>query len=77
MIVKKITHGFVIQYFDTASHRFLKQEFVAGDIVEIEDANNEPITLEDADYFNEDVDPEALQTSYLPFDMVQPENPAT
>lgn len=75
MLIRKITHGFVIQVFDTETSNWLSQEFVAGDQVEYENANtNEPCDLEDANYFNKDGDPEALGESYLPFDMVQPEN---
>lgn len=59
MIVKKITTGFVIQYFETETQKFLSQEFIAGDEVEVEDLEGNSL---DEDEVSE----------YLPFDMVQP-----
>ena len=57
MIVNKTTPGFVIQQFDTETRRFISQEFIAGDEVDFEDEDGEPV-----DSFDE----------YLPFDMTQP-----
>lgn len=57
MIVHKITTGFVIQKFDTKTRQFIGQEFIAGDQVEFE---------------NEDGDPVESFDEYLPFDMKQP-----
>jgi hypothetical protein len=63
MIVNKITHGFVIQSFDTEKRRFVSQEFIAGDECVYEDENGDIV-----DYT------EALPTPepYLPFEMEQP-----
>lgn len=55
---KKFTDGFVIQTFDE-NGKCIHQEFVAGDTVDYEDENGNPI-----DMFEHD---------YQPFDMVQPE----
>ena len=59
MIVKKITSGFVIQYFETETEKFLSQEFIAGDEVEVEDLEGNSLDEDDV-------------SEYLPFDMVQP-----
>ncbi len=64
MIVRKITTGFVVQNFDTEKQKFISQEFVAGDQVEVE-VDGEPIDSSEV---------EGLDETYLPFDMVQPEN---
>jgi len=53
---RKITTGFVIQTFND-DNKCTEQEFVAGDQVDFEDENGNPI-----DSWNE----------YQPFDMVQP-----
>lgn len=53
---KKITHGFVVQNFDNSGN-FISQEFVAGDIVEFENEQGEPI--------------EEKEELYFPFDMKQ------
>ena len=60
MLVRKITHGFVVQVFDTEKGRFVSQEFVAGDEVAYEDSHGEAV---DSD----------MVAAYLPFHMVQPE----
>lgn len=65
MIVRKITTGFVVQQFDADTGRCLSQEFVAGDQVEWEKLNGNPI--EDGDF---GVDLDAL---YWPLEMKQPE----
>ena len=57
-MVNKITTGFVIQEFD-AEGKCTHQEFIAGDQVDYEEENGEPV---DAD--------EKLSH---PFNMVQPE----
>lgn len=56
---KKITTGFVIQTFDKDDgvHVCIDQEFVAGDTVDYEDEDGNPIDS---------------WTEYQPFDMVQP-----
>lgn len=61
MQIKKITTGFVIQVYDTEKKSFVSQEFIAGDEVEVEDIEGNPV--------DDDMIPD-----YLPFDMVQPEN---
>jgi len=65
MIVKKITHGFVVQTFDTQLGRFTCQEFVAGDECDYEDSEENPV-----EYKLLEVDGKEV---YLPYDMVQPE----
>jgi hypothetical protein len=40
--IYKVTHGWVTQIFDQDG-KFLRQEFFAGDIVEMEDEYGEPI----------------------------------
>lgn len=57
MIIHKITHGFVIQAFDTEKNQFVSQEFIAGD----------PVNWE-----TEDGDPIEFREEYLPFFMAQP-----
>ena len=59
MIVNKITTGFVIQSYDTEAHKFISQEFVAGDQVIWTTASGEQVKP-------------ATNDSYLAFDMVQP-----
>lgn len=61
MLVKKITHGFVVQQFDTETNKFLGQVFYAGDS-EYENEDDEPIELT-----------EEILALYEPFDMIQPE----
>ena len=61
MLVRKITHGFVTQVFDTKTKAFVSQEFTAGDLVEFE-------TVTGAAVDDDEV------TEYLPFDMVQPKD---
>jgi hypothetical protein len=65
MIVRKITYGFVIQKFDTNAHRFVSQEFTAGDQCEYEDEYIEKVESKLLEVEGQEV--------YLPFDMVQPE----
>jgi len=60
MKVNKTTTGFVIQTFDTDTGRCVSQQFIAGDQVDYEDENGDPVEWEEA--------PKA----YQPFEMVQP-----
>jgi len=66
MAHKKITYGFVVQEYDTVKgkHICTHQEFIAGDQVEYENMDGEPI------------DPNKLSVAkkevYQPFDMVAP-----
>ncbi|MDR3707173.1 MAG: hypothetical protein P4L33_02650 [Capsulimonadaceae bacterium] len=55
---KKIVVGFVVQTFD-ADNRCIAQEFVAGDTIDYENEEGEPIPVPDAE-------------AYFPMDMVQP-----
>jgi len=64
MLISKITIGFVTQVFDTEKQRWISQEFVAGDQVDFEDDNGNPV---DAPKDKDGEEP------YLCFDMVQPE----
>lgn len=58
MKIQKITYGFVVQTFDTETQKFTSQEFIAGDQVEWEDENGDPV--------------EDQPDSYLEFEMIQP-----
>lgn len=62
MLFNKITHGHVIQTFNDAGE-CIKQEFIAGDPVEYETSEGDPINLMDM--------PKA-GNEYFPFDMKQP-----
>ena len=63
MKYRKITTGFVIQTYDGT--KCIASEFVAGDNVEYENENGDPIDM------NKD------QEEYFGFDMVQPESRGT
>ena len=65
MLIKKITTGFVVQVFNTKTKKFVSQEFVAGDEVNVEDEMGNPI--------DEDEDESGIDKCYLPFYMVQPD----
>lgn len=39
MIIEKITHGYVVQSYDTEAKIWLHQEFVAGDFCRYQDSN--------------------------------------
>jgi hypothetical protein len=56
--IKKITCGFVIQEYDTEKKQFVSQQFFAGDQVDFEDDDGNPV---DGD-----------EVPYLSFDMVPP-----
>jgi hypothetical protein len=64
MKVFKITSGFVSQEFDTATGKWVSQDFIAGDDCAYEDANGDPLGK---------VSMSKIENEYLPFDMVQPE----
>ena len=60
---QKITVGFVIQEYqtlDNGTHVCTEQEFMAGDQVDYEDMNGEPVEID------------TLKEEYCPFNMVQP-----
>lgn len=61
MIYNKITVGFVSQQYDSETGKCIFQEFIAGDEIEYEDENGNPV---------EDF-PE--NEEYFPFEMEQPE----
>jgi len=65
MIVNKVTTGFVIQQFDTNKKKFVSQEFIAGDEVDVEDDEGNPLST----YIR---DACGIDNHYLPFDMTQP-----
>jgi hypothetical protein len=48
MIVRKITVGWVNQYFDTETGKFINQDFTAGDQVDFEDENGDSVEEFDA-----------------------------
>ena len=62
-LIKKITHGFIIQVYDTNKRYWISQEFVEGDQVDWEDGNGE---------FLDDAEESPAYDDDLPFDMVQP-----
>jgi hypothetical protein len=64
MLYAKITHGYVIQTFNDAGEP-LSQMFVAGDPVEYETSDGDPINMMDMPLGGRE---------YLPFHMVQPQN---
>ena len=68
MIINKITAGFVTQKFDTKKMKFVSQEFFAGDNCDYEYENEEGEMGKIAN----DKDIEKVDTTYLPYDMVQP-----
>jgi len=59
MIYHKITNGFVIQRFDDTG-KFLDQEFIAGNPVEYETQEGDPV---------DDIAQEMLHGCYQPFNM--------
>lgn len=64
MILNKITHGFVIQSYDTKEQKWIGQDFVAGDDVEWEKEGGFLIAVSEV--------PEDVLNNYLPFHMEQP-----
>lgn len=64
MILNKITHGFVIQSYDTKEQKWIGQDFVAGDDVEWEKEGGFLIPHGEV--------PEDVLNNYLPFHMEQP-----
>lgn len=55
MIKKKITHGFVVQNFDSEGN-FISQEFIAGDVVEFENEFGEPLEEDENLYHSFDME---------------------
>ena len=65
MIVNKISVGYVIQQFDTATKECIFQRFIVGDEYELIDAETkEPILEGDIENDGDDL--------YFPYNMVQP-----
>jgi len=60
MRINKTTVGFVTQVFDTETGRCIEQTFIAGDQVDYEDEDGEPVDWREG--------PDA----YQPFNMIQP-----
>lgn len=58
MLINKITTGFVIRVFDTDTGKYVSQNFTAGE-VEYEEQDGTPTD-------------DSKNETYLPFDMVQP-----
>lgn len=66
MVINKITVGWVTQSFDTDKQEWINQEFFAGDQVDYETEDGDPINccdFEDRIVGNE---------PYLPFEMKRP-----
>jgi len=70
MIIKKITHGFVVQVFDTNTSKFVSQEFVAGDDCAYEDKAGNPVELSLFEVYDPLKD--QLVEAYFPYNMIQP-----
>jgi hypothetical protein len=66
MRINKITHGCVIQAWDTELNRWISQEFIAGEPVEYEQAGSNRV-LDPAEIWPDTQEP------YLPFLMTQPD----
>ena len=62
MLIKKITHGYVSQTYDTETGRCVSQDFIAGDECEYETEDGE----------NFDVDNSETELEYQPYNMEQP-----
>lgn len=60
--VRKITPGFVTQFFDPDAKQLIDQEFTAGDDVTFENAEGEPVTVPNP------------QEYYHPFNMEKPDH---
>ena len=67
MKINKITTGYVIQTFNTETQKYEGQNFIAGDQVDYEDEDGNPVDPVDAGMQKENG-----EEPYLPFDMVQP-----
>ena len=65
MFIKKITHGFVIQIFDTETRKYVSQEFIAGEVC-YENVLGESVDGELMTNITDGREP------YLPMEMVQP-----
>lgn len=61
MLLRKITHGYVVQTFDTLEGKWIAQYFKAGDDVAVEDQNGLML-----------IDTSVIDDEYLSFDMKQP-----
>ena len=66
MLINKITHGFVVQVFNTDSQQWDSQEFIAGEC-EFETEDGCPINV--SDFMDRVL---SRKEPYLPFEMKQP-----
>ena len=81
MRINKITVGYVSQTFDTDLGRFVSQEFVAGDQVDYEDEDGDPV---DSDLLEVKKKVKGKngrmktvkEEAYLTFEMKQPVRPS-
>lgn len=64
MIINKITHGYVVQQYDTETGKCKSQSFVAGDECEYE------VAYTDEQF---DIDDSETELEYQPYEMEQPE----
>lgn len=68
MLINKITHGYVIQMYETETGKCQAQSFVAGDECEYE-------KMQTGENFN--VDHSEVELEYQPYNMVQPSSDDT
>ena len=70
MKINKITTGFVVQTFDTVKMEYVSQNFTAGDQVDYEDTQGNPLDKIEAAEMGMEHDDGS--EPYLPFNMIQP-----
>lgn len=70
MLVSKVTVGFVVQTFDQELGRFTSQAFIAGDQVDYEDDNGNPVDADECKVERGDI----MSEPYIGFDMIQPQD---
>lgn len=70
LLINKITAGYVIQTFNTATGKFTSQFFTAASEVDYEDAQGKAMDTDVMAKYN--FGPDAADEPYLPFTMVQP-----
>jgi hypothetical protein len=66
MLIEKVTHGYVVQRFDTETGQLVSQNFKASCDCDYEDTNGNPL--------DEGEDLDIALNLYHPFDMIQPDN---
>jgi hypothetical protein len=67
MLINKITHGYVVQTYNTETGKCESQTFIAGDECEFE--------TEDGEHF--DIENSETELEYQPYNMVQPNSDDT